>query len=88
MPAVPLLSERKEAEAVKRKGLFRAEAAPSVYSTAEALQRVREGARAAEDCGYELSLLHCRGCINACRLTEVRCALGQRVADALRKDSL
>ena len=50
----------------------------------EALGKTVEGAEAAEACGYDVELLHCHGCINSCRLSQPRCALGEQVAGKLK----
>lgn len=67
------------------KMLFCRKIKPKEYTREEALQMIREGTAAAEDCGFAPDKLHCKGCANACSLAKVRCDLGVRVVRGLHK---
>lgn len=49
----------------------------------EAIEKVKEGREAVLNCHGDLSVLHCRGCINTCLLTKPRCEFGERIAAAV-----
>lgn len=51
----------------------------------EAIEKVIEGRNGVLNCRGDLSLLHCHGCINTCRLDKPRCEFGERVAAAIVK---
>ena len=59
---------------------------PEEYSLEEALKRIKEGAEAATGCGYDSEKLHCKGCINSCRLSKARCDVGRMVVSAIEKN--
>lgn len=65
--------------------LFRKKVKPSEYGLSQALEKIQEGAAFAAECGYDVTALHCRGCINTCPLTEPRCGVGARVVKALKE---
>lgn len=54
------------------------------YTLDEALQRIMEKKEFAEDCAYDVSKLHCHGCIKTCALAAPKCDFGIKVAAALQ----
>ena len=55
------------------------------YTLDEALQRIMEKPEFAADCGYDVSKLHCHGCIKTCVLDAPKCDFGVKVTTSLRK---
>lgn len=67
-------------------GIFnrRAVKTPKEYSFEEAVEKLKESGEFTLECG-DFEKLHCRGCINTCRLSHARCDMGRRVAAAIEK---
>ena len=58
---------------------------PKEYTFEQALEKIKEGAQLALECGCDPERLHCRGCVNSCLLSKAKCELGRSVAAALHK---
>ena len=57
---------------------------PVKYTIDEALTRIMEKPEYAANCGYDLTKLHCHGCIKTCQLDAPKCDFGVKVADTFK----
>ena len=58
-------------------------AAEHELSRDEALGRISESPELARECGFDINVLHCHGCIKSCTLSGARCDFGRSLARAL-----
>ena len=61
---------------------------PEKFTLDEAMEKILEPPETVRAQGFDPALLHCHGCANSCLLTKPRCAVGERVAEALLHSDL